>query len=70
MGTLKSQLSKTKKTNQLLFKLEEIAINEGKLEYAKFIHNRIIENNSKISNLNRMIVDVAKNKSWFNFLAK
>jgi len=68
--SIKAQLAKAKKNTALFNKLKELALNDGKINYALIIEKKIIDNKIKVQELTKQLEEERKKESWFAFLAK
>lgn len=68
--SIKAQLAKAKKKTALLLELKNMALNEGRINYALSIEKRIVTSRNNVNILTSELEEKRKKDSWFAFLAK
>jgi hypothetical protein len=68
--SIKAQLAKAKKKTALLLELKNMALNEGRINYALSIEKRIVTSKNNVTLLTSELEEKRKKDSWFAFLAK
>jgi hypothetical protein len=68
--SIKAQLAKAKKKTALLLELKNMALNEGRINYALSIEKRIVTSKNNVNLLTSELEEKRKKDSWFAFLAK
>ncbi len=68
--SIKAKLAKAKKKTALLLELKNMALNEGRINYALSIEKRIVTSKNNVNLLTSELEEKRKKDSWFAFLAK